>query len=194
MEIERFSLMSSFFFFFLKMSANIEKINQLIEEAESLEVEPTSEENIARALELRRQLRDIPDPKPVDEKPKLLPFTDPYELLALLKVLIAISLFSSLLHRNDEITKYENHIRTLDTKNANLERMNEWLRRQIRKRPVANQASDPRHSEIRSNEATIGTNTQRIGQLNDSLRDAKGTTSFSDFLLLIFDFPMCIVS
>jgi len=55
---------------------HLERINELIEKAETLETEPT-EENVANALELRKQLREIPDPKPVDEKPQLLPFTDP---------------------------------------------------------------------------------------------------------------------
>ena len=62
--------------------------------------------------------------------------------------------------------------------------MNEWLRRQIRKLPRADQASDPRHADIADNKSTMDRNTQRIGQLNDSLRDAKGTTSFSFFFLL----------
>ena len=56
---------------------HLERINELIEKAETLETEPT-EENVANALELRKQLREIPDPKPVDEKPQLLPFTDPW--------------------------------------------------------------------------------------------------------------------
>ena len=76
--------------FFLEMSENIEKINQLIRQAESLELDST-EENIAQSKELRKQLRAIPDPEPVDEKPKLLPFTDPYEFLASLYVPIKVS-------------------------------------------------------------------------------------------------------
>ena len=87
--------------------------------------------------------------------------------------------------RNDEITKYENHIRTLDTENANLKCKNDWLRRQIKKRPMVDHASDPRHSDIRSNEAIFSNNTQRIGQLNDSLRDAKGITSFFFFCFFL---------
>jgi hypothetical protein len=177
------------------MSEDIRRINQLIREAESLESNPgRTTEDVAKILELRKQMFAIPDPEPVDEEPNLLPVSpSPNELYRLLLICFISGVLYVSFSR-DEVTEFKNQIRTLDTKNANLERRNEWLRRQIKKHPIADQTADPRRFEIHSNEKSIGINTQTRDQVNTSLENAKGGLFFIIFFSLSFYFSLLIYS